>query len=361
MLEGEREPKRHKAEPDGDGPEDAHADDEVIEYTREEIKQFMDDGPEEIKHAALTKGKASDKKFVLRGIMRGKPVLVKKFFTGKPDIFTAYMVRSIHWFFLTFTECFIRLTLSSNQNYIWHKNEKLLLEDKRLAASGSVPKLLGFSSTGEDHRATRRHYLIMEDLPNSCEEATRDAKWGKLLKILNDTVHALNIIHKEQHAHLNVRPTSIMFDTYGNAKLYNFGAVKGGRIIGTTPGYQAPNLQTEWKQVYKRSAAVKMEKLQKIDIYALGVTMLQLIMKVDDDRVKMESTDEGKKFLTLINRKRLQNQHLVAPEYRNTGCNHDDAVHITNFAMQCINDNSDARPTIDEVVRTLGNLKVTET
>jgi serine/threonine-protein kinase len=134
-------------------------------------------------------------------------------------------------------------------------------------------------------------YIDGENLAQRMKRTGKPMSQKKVFELIPQILDALKVIHDANIWHLDLKPSNIMLDKNGNAKLIDFGASKqldsqkGGATTGTrisyTPGF-APREQME--QNYDKFGPWT-------DIYALGATLYNLLTNkrpplpsdIDDD------------------------------------------------------------------------------
>ncbi len=95
----------------------------------------------------------------------------------------------------------------------------------------------------------------------------------KVAQIVERIASALDRAHGQNMIHRDLKPSNILFDQYGDAYLADFGIVKiseaAAQLTGTgvvgTPHYMAPEMASSG------------ELTPQIDIYALGVTLFEML------------------------------------------------------------------------------------
>lgn len=120
------------------------------------------------------------------------------------------------------------------------------------------------------------HYYAMEYLPESLADRLRQGpmELKEAIRIVAQVARGLAAVHAAGIRHRDVKPSNILFDTEGNAKIADFGIAKltdatrvtqTGVIVGT-PAYMAPE-QVDNTNVDARA-----------DIYSLGVVLYEAIV-----------------------------------------------------------------------------------
>ncbi|NDJ54594.1 MAG: serine/threonine protein kinase [Chloroflexi bacterium] len=120
-----------------------------------------------------------------------------------------------------------------------------------------------------------RPFLVMAYMPGG-SLADRIVEGGlddeAIVRIAERIAGALDALHDKGLIHRDVKPSNILFDSYGDAYLADFGVVKitqstssltGSALLGT-PNYMAPELAGE-----------KPSLTPAVDVYALGITLFE--------------------------------------------------------------------------------------
>ncbi len=134
----------------------------------------------------------------------------------------------------------------------------------------NVVRILDVGSEGDTH------YYAMEYLDKSLADILRAGPVGlpRAITIASQVARGLAAVHAAGIRHRDVKPSNILFDPEGNAKIADFGIAKlsdatrvtqTGVIVGT-PAYMAPE-QVERANVDARS-----------DIYSLGIVLYEMVV-----------------------------------------------------------------------------------
>jgi len=137
------------------------------------------------------------------------------------------------------------------------------------------PNIVSVYDDGSDDEGV---YLVLEYMPGGVlTERIRKGAMApaEAAEIILPLAEALQAIHDRGRVHRDVKPSNIMFDSYGNPKLADFGVVKlvesdgsdGLTVAGTTlgtPAYMAPEL-------------VSGQPLAQSDQYALALVCFELV------------------------------------------------------------------------------------
>lgn len=147
------------------------------------------------------------------------------------------------------------------------ERQKILLDEMTFLANLQNPSIVTFHHHFQNNG---RLHLVMEYCAggNLRKKIHRGNsldpnlvfQWGIHLADVFDFVHDKNIVHHD------IKPDNLLFSREGHLKVGDFGVAN--RNIGTLP-YMAPELFTE-NNVSIRD--------RRIDIYALGITLLELIL-----------------------------------------------------------------------------------
>lgn len=147
------------------------------------------------------------------------------------------------------------------------ERQNILLDEMTFLANLQNPSIVTFH---HHFQSNGRLHLVMEycaggSLRNRIRrgnglEPNLVFQWGVRLAAVFDFVHNRDIVHHD------IKPDNLLFSQDGHLKVGDFGVAN--RNIGTLP-YMAPELFTE-SDVSIRD--------RRIDIYALGITLLELIL-----------------------------------------------------------------------------------
>ncbi|KAI4313265.1 hypothetical protein L6164_026256 [Bauhinia variegata] len=187
--------------------------------------------------------------------------------------------------------------------------------------------------------------------------------WTKRFDIGLGTAKGLAYIHEEcleWILHCDVKPQNILLDSnyqpkvadFGLAKLLDRNAVKlsnFSRIRGTR-GYMAP----EW--------VFNLPITSKVDVYSYGVVVLEMITgkrATMDDRIMEEVDTQHRRLVTWVREKQKKGsamtswvEDILDPAIEG---NYDVAKMemLARVALQCVQEEKDERPTMNEVVEML--------
>ncbi|VAI63742.1 unnamed protein product [Triticum turgidum subsp. durum] len=172
-------------------------------------------------------------------------------------------------------------------------------------------------------------YLSNGNIRNQLKEKPHRDNWPARYKMIRGICQGLHYLHDKQIIHRDLKPENVMLDAQMEPKITDFGLSRfleeGTSTLVTqqagTFGYIAPE------------TIDKGEVSLKSDIYALGVTMVELL--------------SGISKISLLN----WTEYIDAGCPRATGC--------TKIAQNCMDRDKHKRPTMREVIRDLDNLEST--
>ncbi|MBI2899705.1 MAG: serine/threonine protein kinase, partial [Planctomycetes bacterium] len=145
------------------------------------------------------------------------------------------------------------------------------MDEARAAARVSDPNVVGIYDVG---RSDGNCYLVMEFVEGeSLDKRLKRGPipWRDALPVMTQTLRALAAIHEQGLLHRDVKPSNIMVDPAGRAKLVDFGLARparaddGSRLPIGTPKYLSPE-QARGEELDARS-----------DLYGLGVTFYEML------------------------------------------------------------------------------------
>lgn len=119
-------------------------------------------------------------------------------------------------------------------------------------------------------------FIKGESLDEHLKRTEKPFNEDEILSILDQMLDALSAVHAQGLLHLDIKPSNIMIDHTGNAKLIDFGAskqVEGNRTLSTssillcTPGYAPLELVDQNRKCFGPWT----------DLYALGATLYKLL------------------------------------------------------------------------------------
>ena len=151
-----------------------------------------------------------------------------------------------------------------------HRRLELFLNEVRLARQITHPNVCRIFDVGE---VDDRHFISMElvdgeDLASLVRRIGRLPK-DKALSIAIEICHGLEAAHDREIVHGDLKPSNLMIDAQGRAKIMDFGLANfsrrsGHREVAGTPDYMAP------EQRHGEPSSVQ------TDMYALGLVLYEL-------------------------------------------------------------------------------------
>jgi serine/threonine protein kinase len=175
------------------------------------------------------------------------------------------------------------------------RRRKLFFNEVKAAGMLHHPNIVATIDAGVDDG---RRYIVMEFVPGArtlADHARRERllPMAQVVKIMRDCAMAFDYAHSKGVVHRDIKPTNIMLDAEGNAKIGDFGValidradVEETQVIGRlgSPRYMAPE-QLSAGEVDNQS-----------DIYSLGVVIYELLTGVSPFAGK-DVTDIARKVL----------------------------------------------------------------
>lgn len=159
------------------------------------------------------------------------------------------------------------------------ENERLLLrfyQEAKLAMELSHANLVPAFEVGQDDGT---HFIAMEYVAGPTLTKKLKAQGAlpeaQALKIAFDVAKALDELHKRGLLHRDVKPSNILLDADGTARLIDLGLAKQGEVDYdlTLSGHAMGTLQYAPPEQFRNAKTVS----QTADIYALGVTLYQMV------------------------------------------------------------------------------------
>ncbi|KAI3672939.1 hypothetical protein L6452_39043 [Arctium lappa] len=220
----------------------------------------------------------------------------------------------------------------------------------------------GYCAEG-NHRILVYEYMRNGSLANNLSANQLD--WRKRFDIAIGVAKGLAYLHEEcleWVLHCDVKPHNILLDAdynpkvadFGLSKLFNRGAIENSifsKIRGTR-GYMAP----EW--------VFNLPITSKVDVYSYGMVVLEMITgrspacdQASDDN---QSVDQ-KRLVSWVREKvhdatgsliETQIVEILDPSMRDEYDKCQTQI-LLNMALQCVEEDADARPTMSEVVKML--------
>lgn len=211
-------------------------------------------------------------------------------------------------------------------------------------------------------------YLVFEYMENGSlrewlhkESSNHSQSWSKRIQIALDVANGLHYIHnftKPAYVHKHIKSSNILLTKNLRAKIANFSlartAVKGAKthalnmlVVGTR-GYMAPE--------YIEAGSIT----PKVDVYAFGVVMLELI--TGKDAVIIQDEEEvllSEAMISIMERGNAEIElgHFLDPcLLGNNGI--ESATRIAKLSIACLTKDQARRPSMGEVVSTLLKIQV---
>jgi len=161
-----------------------------------------------------------------------------------------------------FSESFVAIKQLKDEDESWQDD---LVHEMQMVSKFNHPHIVNFK---HHFLQDRLLYLVMEYCPGGSLSRLMEKRtivktfvW-KWMEILTET---LQFIHEKGIIHHDIKPANILFDENRKIKISDFGVANTG---GGTQAYMAPEALS-WK-AYNKSDV-------RIDIYALGVTLLEVL------------------------------------------------------------------------------------
>jgi serine/threonine-protein kinase 11 len=132
---------------------------------------------------------------------------------------------------------------------------------------------------------TEEVYLVLEYAENGSlggfVEREQQLSHAAIFSIVKQTLEALKHLHDSGYVHQDIKPCNILLDGNGRVKLADFGIghsfTSAAMVVGS-PAYQAPEALDDQNSSDDDSVSdSSAEGPQKEDIWALGVTLYQLL------------------------------------------------------------------------------------
>ncbi|GMP45383.1 hypothetical protein CsSME_00013926 [Camellia sinensis var. sinensis] len=220
-------------------------------------------------------------------------------------------------------------------------------------------EMWGYCAEGK-HRLLVYEYMEHGSLDkNLC---SNKLDYGKRFNIVVGIAKGLAYLHEEcleWVLHCDVKPQNILLDTNYQPKVADFGLSKllnrgGGQNssfskIRGTRGYMAP----EW--------VVNLPITSKVDVYSYGIVVLEMITGRSPtgvrDAVEGEEVEGCERLETWVRKKMNGSEALWIEEIIDPvmmgGCESSKIENLVRVAVQCVEADTDARPTMREVVEML--------
>uniref|UniRef100_A0A7N0T5C3 Protein kinase domain-containing protein n=1 Tax=Kalanchoe fedtschenkoi TaxID=63787 RepID=A0A7N0T5C3_KALFE len=156
----------------------------------------------------------------------------------------------------------------------------------------------------------------------------------------------------------NICPDDILVDTDYKPKLFNFGMLLGG-ILNDKKAYRIRHVHV-WEYYTDPYTDCYENYTEVSDIYSLGMVILNTITKITyiDSETKFDARVRNE-YEKAEGRRQLKHFNLTDNNFcKEADFDPVDGHRITKLAMQCIHRDYWKRPTIDQVVDRLKNLKI---
>ncbi len=182
-------------------------------------------------------------------------------------------------------------------------------------------------------------YDICQNVPylisNYCEKGSASSLVGKIsteevVKFLKGTAEGLNVLHKHDIVHQDIKPDNVLIDNDDNYVLTDFGITGQAdkEIRGGTPAYMAPEFFSSQRRV----------ATFETDIWALGATVFEMITG-DVPFGNDGGTAQAKGAKTPVLPKKFKHKTIRSIVYR------------------CLDANPQKRPTAEEILSELHKLE----
>jgi len=161
---------------------------------------------------------------------------------------------------------------------LFHKFKEKLIKEAKILSEVHHPHIVNVLEVFEEHHTA---YIAMEYIPG-CSLKYMMEKEGvlpeeKVLRYIHQIGEALDFVHDKNILHLDIKPSNILIDTTGNARLIDFGVSKRYDI-------EQQETSTTLLTLSKGFASIEQYDDEGIlnfspcpDIYSLGATMYNLL------------------------------------------------------------------------------------
>ena len=220
-------------------------------------------------------------------------------------------------------------------------------------------EMWGYCADGK-HRLLVYEYIEHGSLAENLSAGTLD--WKKRFEIAQGTAKGLAYLHEdclEWVLHCDVKPQNILLDSnyhpkvadFGLSKLQNKGVLPNSTFskIRGTRGYMAP----EW--------VFNLPITSKVDVYSYGIVVLEMVTGKGPTR-SVHDIDEGvemenERLVTWVREKKNAKfanwiEDIIDP-IMVARCDMGKMEILVQMALQCVEEDKDARPTMSQVVEML--------
>ncbi|KAK9086502.1 hypothetical protein Syun_028896 [Stephania yunnanensis] len=166
--------------------------------------------------------------------------------------------------------CMYAVKHSANQLLQDNDRRRALMEAQALAAIGSHQNIVGYYSSWFENEQL---YIQMELCDSSLSIHRSSLSWteGEVLEVLHQIAKALQFIHEQGIAHLDVKPDNI-YVKKGIYKLGDFGCA-------TLLDGSLPIEEGDARYMPQEILNDKYEHLDKVDIFSLGAAIYELVRR----------------------------------------------------------------------------------
>ena len=220
-------------------------------------------------------------------------------------------------------------------------------------------EMWGYCANGK-HRLLVYEYIEHGSLAENLSAGTLD--WKKRFEIAQGTAKGLAYLHEdclEWVLHCDVKPQNILLDSnyhpkvadFGLSRLQNKGVLPNSTFskIRGTRGYMAP----EW--------VFNLPITSKVDVYSYGIVVLEMVTGKGPTR-SVHDIDEGvemenERLVTWVREKKNAKvanwiEDIIDP-IMVARCDMGKMEILVQMALQCVEEDKDARPTMSQVVEML--------
>ncbi|XP_019105158.1 LEAF RUST 10 DISEASE-RESISTANCE LOCUS RECEPTOR-LIKE PROTEIN KINASE-like 1.2 [Beta vulgaris subsp. vulgaris] len=212
-------------------------------------------------------------------------------------------------------------------------------------------------------RRSRELLLVYEYVPNGTvadhlhvkQPESRPLPWPVRLRIAIETASALAYLHASDVIHRDVKTKNILLDANYSVKVADFGLSRLFPLdvshISTTPQGSPGYVDPEYHQCYQLT--------NKSDVYSFGVVLAELISgksAVDRNRSRHEINLSSMATDRILKRAWTE---FVDPKLAfELDCKvREEVVAVADLTFRCLEATSDSRPSMDEVLECLRNVK----